>query len=109
MSRKPLQAGRTLPPPPLRGRVGEGGPPATGGTPPPSPTLPRKGGGGQKSPPLGKGGVERTARSSTEARAQAGLITPSPLVGEGWGGGLASSRRQLTPHPNPPPQGGRAP
>jgi len=28
--------------------------------------------------------------------------SPSPLVGEGWGGGKA-----LTPHPSPPPQGGR--
>src|SRR5579863_6736945 len=48
MSRKPLQARKILPPPPLRGRVGEGGSPVPGGTPPPSPTLPRKGGGGQK-------------------------------------------------------------
>ena len=43
------------------------------------------------------------------------LLTPSPLGGEGWGGGSEastgrehrSSRVGLTPHPNPPPQGGR--
>jgi Fe-S cluster biogenesis protein NfuA len=33
---------------------------------------------------------------------------PSPLVGEGRGGGLsASGLRTSTPHPNSPPQGGR--
>src|SRR4051794_1748214 len=46
------------------------------------------------------------------------LITPSPLAGEGWGGGSAlakaslcarSRRLHTTPHPNPPPQGGREP
>ncbi|HET6574676.1 MAG TPA: beta-ketoacyl synthase N-terminal-like domain-containing protein, partial [Fimbriiglobus sp.] len=43
------------------------------------------------------------------------LLTPSPLGGEGWGGGYEASPAQerrpspveRTPHPNPPPQGGR--
>src|SRR5690242_12902627 len=35
-------------------------------------------------------------------------LSPSPLVGEGWGGGDAPARvLSHTPHPNPPPQGGR--
>ncbi len=34
-------------------------------------------------------------------------LAPSPLVGEGWGGGIASPSAVRTPHPNPPPQGGR--
>jgi len=35
-------------------------------------------------------------------------ISPSPLVGEGWGGGNAASTAGCsTPHPNPPTQGGR--
>jgi len=32
-----------------------------------------------------------------------GLSAPSPLMGEGWDGGV----RPSTPHPSPPPQGGR--
>lgn len=35
-------------------------------------------------------------------------LSPSPLVGEGWGGGSVSPIAPLiTPHPIPPPQGGR--
>src|SRR5437879_5288211 len=35
---------------------------------------------------------------------------PSPLVGEGWGGGLKrDSSATSTPLPVPPPQGGREP
>ncbi len=47
----------------------------------------------------------------------ASLTSPSPLVGEGWGGGCNFARTEFnnftplqtisTPHPNPPPQGGR--
>jgi hypothetical protein len=33
-------------------------------------------------------------------------LSPSPLAGEGWGGGYDVSAT-ATPHPNPPPQGGR--
>ncbi len=37
-------------------------------------------------------------------------FAPSPLVGEGWGGGSRADATVLaTPHPNPPPQGGRGP
>jgi signal transduction histidine kinase len=38
-----------------------------------------------------------------------GLSSPSPLEGEGRGGGIASidSIAKTPPHPNPPPQGGR--
>jgi 3-deoxy-manno-octulosonate cytidylyltransferase (CMP-KDO synthetase) len=37
------------------------------------------------------------------------LASPSPLEGEGRGGGIASmdSFSKIPPHPNPPPQGGR--
>ena len=45
------------------------------------------------------------------------FLAPSPLVGEGWGGGASHRhslrtsgwRHRTTPHPNPPPQGGRGP
>ena len=34
--------------------------------------------------------------------------SPSPLMGEGWGGGETSMRRRLIPLPLPPPtEGGR--
>ncbi len=64
-------------------------------------------------------GVENTASERVEGstgcvsqslRRAAGSLTPSPLVGEGWGGGFpAYTTAQATPHPNPPPQGGREP
>ena len=46
--------------------------------------------------------------------AQASMCTPSPLAGEGWGGGSSSfvpAQRLLSPHrrgplPDPPPQAG---
>jgi segregation and condensation protein B len=38
--------------------------------------------------------------------AQRNALSPSPLVGEGWGGGYKRPETR-TPHPHPPPQGGR--
>ncbi len=53
------------------------------------------------SSPSHPGGVEST---------RSGGLTPSPLVGEGWGGGSwPDDAANSTPHPNPPPQGGRGP
>ncbi len=53
----------------------------------------------------------RSAAASSTAMprwlARSRHIVPSPLVGEGQGGGWHSSELAATPLPNPPPQGGR--
>src|SRR5947209_20557955 len=55
--------------------------------------LARRGAAGQGA---GRGGVRGS------------LPSPSPWMGEGWGGGdELASVLSPTPHPNPPPQGGR--
>ncbi len=52
----------------------------------PSPSLPRKGGEGRSA------AAERSSISEDAGRAP----SPSPLAGEGWGGGLRGVRRQET-------------
>jgi hypothetical protein len=58
-------------------------------------------------------------RGSVKPPARSSARSPSPLVGEGWGGGSLRTLRKCsigvspistggaTPLPNPPPQGGR--
>ena len=50
------------------------------------------------------------AVSGRRRNPEANLFPPSPLRGEGWGGGESSLPGEVaTPHPNPPPQRGRGP
>ncbi|QEL21022.1 acyltransferase family protein [Limnoglobus roseus] len=59
--------------------------------------------------------VERPFNRLRERWTPSSRLSPSPLGGEGWGGGyeFATGRESVspsappTPHPNPPPQGGR--
>ncbi|HET6580212.1 MAG TPA: molybdopterin oxidoreductase family protein [Gemmatimonadales bacterium] len=61
--------------------------------------------------------LPRKGRSAFEMLDSIGPLSPSPLGGEGWGGGYETSISRVrhtasvkpTPHPNPPPQGGREP
>ncbi|HEX8199755.1 MAG TPA: POTRA domain-containing protein, partial [Isosphaeraceae bacterium] len=62
--------------------------------------------------PQGEDSPER----ETEVAAGVPTLSPSPLVGEGRGGGdrggtgrSVTPTGQATPHPNPPPRGGRGP
>src|SRR5262249_9585377 len=77
-------------PPPWWGRVRVGGQPAGHLTP----TLPHRGGGRK----TGAAGFPSPLAPSPSVRP----LAPSPLVGDGWGGGSASGRR-VSPPPHPSP------
>ena len=54
--------------------------------------------------------IENLTCGTSRVLRLAELLTPSPLRGEGWGGGERSHPGGgFTPHPHPPPQGGRGP
>src|SRR6516165_3607043 len=61
---------------------------------PPTPTLPRKGGGSEREP-------------AEVSLVDANEWLPSPLRGGVGGGGPHDKSFRVTPHPNPPPEGGR--
>src|SRR5690242_7465229 len=63
---------------------------------PPTPTLPHKGGGGPTTPsPLGRCSRQaRGARTATPRGRREPDNAPSPLVGEGWGGGSSGWRAE---------------
>jgi serine/threonine-protein kinase len=49
----------------------------------------------------------RVGRESLSRTSGTVCLTPSPLVGEGWGEGAKRGASRTPPHPNPPPPGGR--